>query len=94
MICAIHDEDWKFIADIMKNKDQAYLRSSDNYIMIKNSKNDNNNKVKDDDAKTAPDLSLHSEEIKENLNNVNMDPWFYIYENYVNPNPKKSKDQL
>ena len=22
-------------------------------------------------------------ELEEHLNNVNMDPWFYIYENYV-----------
>jgi len=42
--------------------------------------------------KIANDSSLHSEAIKENLDNVNMDPWYYIYENYVNPNPKKNED--
>ena len=35
--------------------------------------------------------SLHSQEIKENLDSVNMDAWFYIYENYVNPPPKKEQ---
>ncbi len=30
-------------------------------------------------------------EIEEHLNSVNMDPWFYIYENYVK---KESKEEL
>jgi hypothetical protein len=33
--------------------------------------------------------SLHSNEIKKNLDSVNMDPWYHIYENYVNPTAKK-----
>jgi len=33
--------------------------------------------------------SLHAEEIKKNLDDVNMDPWYYIYEKYVNPTTKK-----
>jgi len=32
---------------------------------------------------------LHSNEIKDNLDNVNMEPWYYIYEKYVNPTKKK-----
>jgi len=44
--------------------------------------------VKDEDNSTH-DLSLHSNDIKENLENVNMDAWYYIYENYVNPELKK-----
>jgi len=47
-----------------------------------------NNKEKDE-ADTA---SLHSEEIRKNLEGVNTDPWYYIYENYVNPVPKKKND--
>jgi len=39
------------------------------------------------------DSSLHSEEIKENLADVNMDAWFYIYENYVNPDLKKNNQK-
>jgi len=42
--------------------------------------------------KTASSISLHSKEIQENLDNINMDPWFYIYQNFVNPSPKKNKD--
>jgi hypothetical protein len=33
--------------------------------------------------------SSYSEEIKEHLDKVNMDPWYYIYTNYVNPASKK-----
>jgi len=32
-------------------------------------------------------------EIEENLNNVNMDPWFYIYENYIQNNSKEELNQ-
>ena len=38
---------------------------------------------KDDDVEK--DTSFHSEEIIENLDSVNMDPWYYIYGKYVNP---------
>lgn len=46
-------------------------------------------KTKNNDSTAA---SLHSKEIEENLDGVNMEAWFYIYENYVNPSPKKSND--
>jgi len=36
--------------------------------------------------------SSYSNEIKDHLSNVNMDPWYYIYGNYVNPPSKKNKD--
>ena len=38
------------------------------------------------------DLS-YSEKIIKHLDNVNMDPWFYIYSNYVNPSPKKTNSE-
>ena len=38
--------------------------------------------------------SSYSDEIKEHLSRVNMDPWFYIYANYVNPTLKKNKDSV
>jgi len=31
----------------------------------------------------------YSNEIQDYLDSVNLDPWYYIYENYVNPPPKK-----
>ena len=43
----------------------------------------------EDDAEK--NTSFHSEEIIENLDNVNMDPWYYIYGKYVNPNLDKKK---
>ena len=33
-------------------------------------------------------------EIEEYLNNVNMDPWFYIYENYVKNDSKEELNQI
>ena len=49
--------------------------------------------IKDSKEKDAAGAeSLHSEEIRENLEGVSMDPWYYIYENYVNPVPKKKND--
>ena len=30
--------------------------------------------------------------IQEHLENINMDPWYFIYQNYVNPPEKKKKD--
>ena len=47
--------------------------------------------VKNDIANDSFDYS-YSNEIKEHLNSVNMDPWYYVYENYVNPDLKKRKD--
>lgn len=44
---------------------------------------------KEDDAEK--NTSFHSEEIIENLDSVNMDPWYYIYGKYVNPNLDKKK---
>ncbi len=38
------------------------------------------------------DLS-YSDELKEHLSNVNMEPWFYIYENYVRNKPKNDKSK-
>jgi len=35
--------------------------------------------------------SSYSNEIKDHLSKVNMDPWYYIYGNYVNPPSKKNK---
>ena len=35
--------------------------------------------------------SLHSDEIRENLSDVNMDAWNYIYQNFVNPDLKKKE---
>ncbi|MCA9827214.1 MAG: hypothetical protein KC444_02320 [Nitrosopumilus sp.] len=49
--------------------------------------------IKDSKEKDAAGAeSLHSEEIRANLEGVSMDPWYYIYENYVNPVPKKKND--
>ena len=57
--------------------------------LIKNTKlGEANINMKD---KTIIDSSLHSQEIKENLDEVNMEAWYYIYENYVNPPPTKNK---
>ena len=41
--------------------------------------------------KTTIDSSFHSQEIKDNLNDVNMEAWYYIYENFVNPTLTKNK---
>ena len=30
--------------------------------------------------------------IQEHLKNINMDPWYFIYQNYVNPPEKKKND--
>ncbi len=35
------------------------------------------------------DPTKKGKEIEEHLNSVNMEPWFYIYENLVNPDLKK-----
>lgn len=59
--------------------------------MIKDTKSEDIN-VKDNDGSYLSDSSLHSEAIKENLDNVNMEPWYYIYENYVNLSLKKKMD--
>ena len=32
-------------------------------------------------------------EIEEHLNSVNMDPWFYIYENYIKNDSKEESNQ-
>jgi hypothetical protein len=32
-------------------------------------------------------------EIEENLNNVNLDPWYYIYENYIKDESKEKLEQ-
>ena len=32
-------------------------------------------------------------ELEEHLSNVNMDPWFYIYENYIKNEPKEKLTQ-
>ena len=32
-------------------------------------------------------------EIEKNLSNVNMDPWYYIYENYIQNNSKEKLTQ-
>ena len=31
--------------------------------------------------------------IQEHLENINMDPWYFIYQNYVNPREKSEKSQ-
>jgi len=31
--------------------------------------------------------------IQEHLENINMDPWYFIYQNYVNPREKSEKKQ-
>ena len=56
--------------------------------MIKSTKLEKDINAKD---KTTIDLSLHSQEIRDNLSNVNMEAWYYIYENFVNPPPTKNK---
>ncbi len=58
--------------------------------MIKNTKLEVEEDINVED-KTTIDSSLHSQEIKENLGEVNMEAWYYIYENFVNPDPKKNK---
>ncbi|MDH3313185.1 MAG: hypothetical protein OEM28_08565 [Nitrosopumilus sp.] len=37
--------------------------------------------------------SKKGNEIEEHLNSINMDPWFYIYENYIKDEPKEKLDQ-
>jgi len=32
-------------------------------------------------------------DIEKHLNNVNMDPWFYIYENFIKNNQKEKLNQ-
>jgi len=32
-------------------------------------------------------------EIEKNLSSVNMDPWYYIYENYIQNEPKEEQNQ-
>jgi len=49
--------------------------------------------VKNNISNEPFNFSLHSNEIKDNLDKINMDPWYYIYENYVNPDSKKPKDK-
>jgi len=44
------------------------------------------------DGHELSDLSLHSDAIKKNLDDVNMEPWYYIYGNFINPELKKKKD--
>lgn len=31
--------------------------------------------------------------IQEHLSNVNLDPWVYIYENYINPRNSNTEDK-
>ena len=31
--------------------------------------------------------------IQEHLENINMDPWYFIYQNYVNPREKSEKNK-
>ena len=61
------------------------LREDDDKITNNPTKKDNveNNIINDSFD------SSYSDEIKEHLSMVNMDPWFYIYANYVNPTIKK-----
>ena len=40
-----------------------------------------------DSTKKGKDIEYH-------LNNMNMDPWFYIYENYVKNNSKEELNQM
>ncbi len=68
-------------------KDQVYLKSSGSNYLTKNTKLEDVSTGKD---KTTID-ALHSQEIKDNLDEVNMDAWYYIYQNFVNPPPKKNK---
>lgn len=53
---------------------------------------------KEDDLEKDPinDLfdSSYSDEIKDHLSMINMDPWYYIYANYVNPTPKKDRESI
>jgi len=44
------------------------------------------------DNTDSSDSSLHSDAIKKNLDGVNMEPWYYIYGNFINPELKKKKD--
>lgn len=56
---------------------------------ISNQHSNHNDREKNEKDTASHDLSLHSEEIKENLDNINMDAWYYIYQNYVNTELKK-----
>jgi hypothetical protein len=47
--------------------------------------------IKNNSFKDSFDSS-YANEIQEHLSKVNMDPWYYIYSNYVNP-PSKSKKE-
>ena len=37
------------------------------------------------------DLPKEGEIIQKHLENINMDPWYFIYQNYVNPTHKIEK---
>jgi hypothetical protein len=37
--------------------------------------------------------SKKGKEIEEHLADVNMDPWYYIYENYIQNEPKEKLNQ-
>ncbi|MDH3313913.1 MAG: hypothetical protein OER82_05810 [Nitrosopumilus sp.] len=39
------------------------------------------------------DSSKKGKEIEEHLAGVNMDPWYYIYENYIQNEPKEKLNQ-
>lgn len=55
-------------------------------------KSEKSSKIKPDKKN---DLDPHTsepsppDEIQEHLNQISMDPWFFIYSNYVNPRNKK-----
>ena len=47
------------------------------------------NKI-EDNAKDSFDVS-YSNKILRHLDRINMDPWYFIYSNYVNPPSKEEK---
>lgn len=66
------------------------MRGDDCTITINPTKKDNVEKNIINDSFD----SFYSDEIEEHLGKVNMDPWYYIYANYVNPTLKKDKDSV
>ena len=52
---------------------------------------DSHNKSYRYDTKEEP--AEEGKEIEEHLGNVNMDPWFYIYENFIKNGSEEKSDQ-
>jgi len=60
--------------------------------MVSNKQTKNQKDSESNETKDSFDMS-YSNKILKHLENVNMDPWYYIYSNYVNPTSNKSNSK-